>query len=86
MSDDTEHHELRITLRDVFQAQQEQGKVLAAMASDIKRALDSLDRTKDSVADHEERIRALEKKVWQAAGAASFVGASASVLISMIVK
>lgn len=86
MSDDTEHHELRITLRDVFHAQQEQGRLLATMASDIKRALDSLDRTKDSVADHEERIRALEKKVWQAAGAASFVGSLLSVFVSLVVK
>ena len=81
-----EHHEVRITLRDVFEVQQKQGELLTQMASDLKRSLDALDRTKATVADHEDRIRALEKKIWQAAGAASFVGAAASVLISLIIK
>lgn len=82
----TDEHEVRITLRDVLEVVQAQGKVLTEMASDLKRALDSLDRTKGQVRDHEERIRALEKKIWQAAGAASFVGAATSVLISLFVK
>ena len=86
MTPETEHHEVRITLRDVYEAQQKQGEILMQMHSDLKRSLDALDRTKTQVADHEERIRALEKKIWQAAGAASFVGAAASVLISLIIK
>lgn len=82
----TEEHEVRITMRDVYEVQQKQGELLSEMASNLKRSLDSLDRTKSQVADHEDRIRALEKKIWQAAGAASFVGAAASVLISLIIK
>lgn len=81
-----EEPHVQITFRDMFDMLSKQGEVLSQMASDLKRALDSLDRTKETVADHEDRIRALEKKVLQASGIASFVGAAGGVVVSLIIR
>lgn len=78
--------EVRITLREVYHQQQEQGKLLHQMHSDLKRSLDSHDRVKEQVSDHEERIRVMERKIWQASGVAAFLGTVGGVLVNMLVK
>lgn len=77
---------VNITLREVWELQQEQGKLLHQMHSDLKRSLDSHDRVRDMVDDHEDRIRAIERRVWQASGAAALVGAVLGTLVNMLVK
>lgn len=82
----TEEHDVRITLKEVYHQQQEQGRVLLQMSSDLKRFLDSHDRVKEQVADHEDRIRVMERKIWQASGVAAFLGTVGGVLVNMLVK
>ena len=53
-----------ITLREVYDAVQDLGRRVGSMPS--------------TVTDHETRIRALERRVWQAAGAATVLGALVS--------
>ena len=77
---------VNITLREVWELQQEQGKLLHQMHSDLKRSLDSHDRVRDMVDDHETRIRAIERRVWQASGAAALVGAVLGTLVNMLVN
>lgn len=81
-----DYSELRITLRDVYVQVQEQNILLHKMSSDIKRSLDSHDRVKETVEDHENRIRTMERKIWQASGIASFVGVAGGVFVNMLVK
>lgn len=77
---------VNITLREVWESQQEQGKLLHQMHSDLKRSLDSHDRVRDMVDDHEDRIRSIERRVWQASGAAALIGATLGTLVNLLVK
>lgn len=83
-SDD--QHEVRITIKEVWATQQEQGKVLVEMHSNLKRFLDSHDRLEGRVTDHEARIRTLEQKVWAASGAAALMGATIGTIINLIMQ
>lgn len=82
----SDEHEVRITLKEVYHQQQEQGRVLLQMSSDLKRYLDSHDRVKEQVADHEDRIRLMERKIWQASGVAAFLGTVGGVIVNMMFK
>lgn len=82
----SDEHEVRITLKEVYHQQQEQGRLLLQMSSDLKRYLDSHDRVKEQVADHEDRIRLLERKIWQASGVAAFLGTVGGVIVNMMFK
>lgn len=81
-----EEHEIRITIREVWNAVQEQGQLLHTVASDLKRFLDSHDRLDRRVTDHEARIRTLEQKVWAASGAAALMGAVIGTLVNLLIK
>ena len=59
-----------VTNRDVY-----------ALLQDVSRKLDPLPA---SVLDHETRIRALERKVWAAAGAAGLAGTLAGKLLPFL--
>lgn len=84
MTDDP--HEVRITLREVWDLQQRQNEMLTKMASDLARFLDAHDRVARTVDDHEERIRSMERKVWQWSGGAALAGALLGTLINLFVK
>lgn len=50
--------------------------------SDTARRLDGID---NDVADHETRIRGLERRIWMTVGAGTVVGGGAAALISQLV-
>lgn len=56
--------EVVITLKEVYEQQQKQGVVQIEINSKLDRLLDKHDRIDELVADHEGRIRLLEKRVW----------------------
>lgn len=56
--------EVRITLKQVWETQQDQGQALNEISSKLDRLLDSHERVDERVSDHEVRIRLLEQKVW----------------------
>lgn len=60
----TESTELVITLKEVYEQQQKQGVVQAEISSKLDRLLDKHDVIDERVADHEIRVRLLEKRVW----------------------
>ncbi|SNS41801.1 hypothetical protein SAMN06309944_0173 [Micrococcales bacterium KH10] len=62
-----------ITIREVFDGVQE-----------IKQTLAGMQGHKDTLDDHETRIRGLEKLVWKAAGVAATVGAALGWLIPLL--
>lgn len=85
MTDGTQQ-EIRITLKEVWAAQQEQGKMLIEMSGDLKRFLDSHGRLDATVNDHESRLRSLEKLIWTAAGMGSIVGAAIGIVVNLLLK
>lgn len=60
----TPKDEVRITIKQVWDAQQVQGVALNDISSKLDRLLDSHDRVDEKVRDHEIRIRLLEQRVW----------------------
>ena len=59
-----ESKELVITLKEVYEQQQKHGIVQAEISSKLDRLLDKHDVIDERVADHEIRVRLLEKRVW----------------------
>lgn len=57
-------NEVVITLKEVYEAQQQQGIVQMQMNSKLDRLIDKHDRIDERVDDHEARVRTLEKRVW----------------------
>lgn len=64
---DNEPH-VKVTLSTIYDIQQEHGKVLVEIKDTLKDLV-------DESADHEVRIRTLERKVWTAAGWAAALSA-----------
>ena len=60
----TASDEVRITIKQVWETQQQQGKALTDISGKLDRLLDSHDRVEEKVKDHEIRLRVLEQKVW----------------------
>lgn len=56
--------EVRITIKQVWDAQVAQGAALNDISSKLDRLLDSHDRVDEQVRDHEFRVRLLEQRVW----------------------
>ena len=56
--------EVRITIKQVWETQLDQGKALNDISGKLDRLLDSHARVDERVSDHEIRLRMLEQKVW----------------------
>ena len=78
----------RITLRHVYQDQQEMKVLLQQVAAQLpvlRKSLDDHEReTASIVADHENRIRQLETKLWKLFGAIAVIAGLAPFLARMI--
>lgn len=81
-----EQHEVRITLKDVWAAQEKQGALLTKMAAGVDRLVESHSRTDERVQDHEDRIRLLEQRMWMASGAAALAAAMLTTIINLLIK
>jgi hypothetical protein len=60
----TSSDEVRITIKQVWETQLDQGKALNDISGKLDRLLDSHERVDERVSDHEIRLRMLEQKVW----------------------
>lgn len=60
----TANDEVRITIKQVWETQQNQGQALNEISGKLDRLLDSHERVDERVSDHEVRLRILEQKVW----------------------
>ena len=84
----SEEPSTRITLRHVYQEQQEMKVLLQQVASQLpilRKSLDDHEReTASIVQDHENRIRQLETKLWKLFGAIAVIAGLAPFLARML--
>lgn len=66
-------NEVVITLKEVYEAQKEQGRIQTEISSKLDRLLDKHDRIDERVEDHESRMRTLEKRVWSIPSIATLI-------------
>jgi hypothetical protein len=78
MSDENlETATVKVSMRDIYLEVQRQGKLLEQIAS-------SLPTQESKVDDHEIRIRALERRMWQVIGVFGFLAAIISPLVAIL--
>jgi hypothetical protein len=68
---------VKVSMRDIYLEVQRQGKLLEQIAS-------SLPTQESKVDDHELRIRALERRMWQVIGIFGFLAAVISPLVAIL--
>ena len=80
----SEEPSTRITLRHVYQEQQEMKALLQTVAAHLPNVAQKLEEhereTADILKDHEGRLRAVEQRLWKVFGAIAIIAASAPFL------
>lgn len=95
--DDPDFSQFKITTKEVWRDLNQFRQETREEANEVRELLAKIDTKLDVVSinvthankvgeDHEVRIRLIEKTIWRTAGAAAFLGASASILISLFAK
>jgi uncharacterized protein YeeX (DUF496 family) len=79
MDDHTDTTTVKVSMRDIYQEVQRQGRLLEKIAN-------SLPDSEDKIEDHEVRIRKLEMRMWQAIGGFGFLAAIVSPLIAVMTR
>lgn len=78
----------RVTLRQVYQEQQEMKTMLQEVAQHlptVARRLDEHERdTNDILKDHETRLRTIEQKMWKLFGVIAFIAGAAPFLARLM--
>jgi biopolymer transport protein ExbB/TolQ len=84
----TEEPSTRITLRHVYQEQQEMKALLQQVAAHLPNVAKKLEEhereTADILRDHESRLRGVEQRIWKAFGAIAVIAASAPFLARLM--
>ena len=79
---------LRITLKDVYTQVQEMKSLLERLAENLPTTTQKLEEheqeTAKIFADHENRIRKLEMRMWQIVGIAGFVAAGMPIILKFM--
>ena len=70
---------VKVSMRDIYAEVQRQGRLLEKIAN-------SLPDSEDKIEDHENRIRKLEMRMWQAIGGFGFLAAIVSPLIAVMTR
>jgi uncharacterized protein YeeX (DUF496 family) len=68
---------VKVSMRDIYLEVQRQGRLLEKIAN-------SLPDSEDKIEDHENRIRVLERRMWQAIGIFGLLAAASPFLSSLI--
>jgi len=68
---------VNVSMRDIYLEVQRQGRLLEKIAN-------SLPDSEDKIEDHEKRIRALERRMWQAVGIFGLLAAASPFLTRLI--
>ena len=83
----SEEPSTRITLRHVFQEQQEMKLLLQNVAQHLPNVAQKLEEhereTHKILTDHENRIRGLEQRLWKIFGAVAIVAGATPVMVAM---
>jgi hypothetical protein len=79
MDDHPETAGVKVSMRDIYAEVQRQGRLLEKIAN-------SLPDSEDKIEDHENRIRKLEMRMWQAIGGFGFLAAIVSPLIAVMTR
>jgi CRISPR/Cas system CSM-associated protein Csm2 small subunit len=79
MEDHTDTTTVKVSMRDIYQEVQRQGRLLEKIAN-------ALPDTEDKIEDHENRIRKLEQRMWQSIGAFGFLAAIVSPLVAVMTR
>jgi uncharacterized protein YeeX (DUF496 family) len=79
MDDHTDTTTVKVSMRDIYQEVQRQGRLLEKIAN-------SLPDSESKIEDHEGRIRKLEMRMWQAIGGFGFLAAIVSPLIAVMTR
>jgi len=74
---DMETASVKVSMRDIYLEVQRQGRLLEKIAN-------SLPDSEDKIEDHEKRIRALERRMWQAVGIFGLLAAASPFLSRLI--
>jgi CRISPR/Cas system CSM-associated protein Csm2 small subunit len=74
---ETETASVKVSMRDIYLEVQRQGRLLEKIAN-------SLPDSEDKIEDHENRIRVLERRMWQAIGIFGLLAAASPFLSSLI--
>tara|TARA_R110002153_G_scaffold3605_5_gene17280 strand:- start:1842 stop:2078 length:237 start_codon:yes stop_codon:yes gene_type:complete len=77
MTDHNETGSVRVSMKDIYTEVQRQGRLLEQVVS-------SLPDSEEKIEDHENRIRALERRMWQAIGGFGLVAALAPFLVRLV--
>lgn len=84
----TEEPSTRITLRHVYQEQQEMKALLQQLAGHLptvaKRLEEHERETAEILKDHESRLRQVEQRLWKVFGAIAIVAAAAPFLAALL--
>ena len=84
----TDEPSTRITLRHVYQEQQEMKVLLQQVAAHLPNVAEKLEQhereTGKMLSDHEMRIRGLEQRLWKIFGAVAVIAGSAPFLAQMM--
>jgi len=60
---------VRVSIRDIFEEQVAQGKVLQTIAESLPTTAKRFEEVEAKIHDHEVRVRGLERRMWQSIGA-----------------
>jgi hypothetical protein len=84
----SEEPSTRITLRHVFEEQQEMKRLLQRVSENLPNVAQKLEEhereTNEILKDHETRLRILEQKLWKVFGAIALVAGSAPFLARLM--
>lgn len=79
MEEQTDTTGVKVSMRDIYNEVQRQGRLLEKIAN-------ALPDSDTKLADHEVRIRKLEMRMWQAIGGFGFLAAIISPLIAVMTR
>ena len=79
MADEQDTGAVRVSMRDIYQEVQRQGRLLEKIAN-------SLPDSEEKIEDHEIRLRRLEQRMWQAIGGFGILAAVLGPVMAMVTK
>ena len=79
MNDNRETAGVKVSMRDIYQEVQRQGRLLEKIAN-------ALPDSEERIEDHEVRLRKLEQRMWQAIGGFGFLAAIVSPMVTVLTQ
>jgi len=75
---------VKVSIRDIFEEQVAQGKVLQTIAESLPTTAKRFEEVDAKIHDHEVRMRTLERRVWQSIGAFGLLAAVMPWVVSLV--